>query len=174
MRRRGRHAGFAKRARQARIAAGAAARNGRADGVQVRASYTRIDASDMDGRLSRRLPTIDVPVLVLCGERDAIAPRPLSEEIAQGIPDATLAVVEDAGHVANADDPQRVQRAAAVAIYGLISIRCNPAYPLARVPRTKPASVMLNSRARSTARLLGAETEHTIGIRATALFCRIS
>ena len=53
------------------------------------------------------LPTIDVPVLVLCGERDAIAPLALSEEIASGVAGATLAVVEDAGHVANADAPAR-------------------------------------------------------------------
>jgi len=51
------------------------------------------------------LPTIGVPALVLCGERDAIAPAPLSEEIARGIPGATFAVVAGAGHVANADTP---------------------------------------------------------------------
>lgn len=53
------------------------------------------------------LPAIAVPTLVLCGERDAIAPYPLSEEIARGIPGARLAIVEGAGHVANADNPGR-------------------------------------------------------------------
>ena len=53
------------------------------------------------------LPTIGVPALVLCGERDAIAPQALSEEIARGIPGATIAVVAGAGHVANADAPDR-------------------------------------------------------------------
>jgi 3-oxoadipate enol-lactonase len=51
------------------------------------------------------LPTIAVPVLVAYGERDTIAPRALSEEIASGIPGARLAMVEGAGHVANADNP---------------------------------------------------------------------
>ncbi len=52
------------------------------------------------------LPSIDVPVLVLCGEHDTIAPLILSQEIATGIPDARLDVVADAGHVCNADAPQ--------------------------------------------------------------------
>ncbi len=51
------------------------------------------------------LPAIGIPVLVLCGERDAVAPRALSEEIARGIPAARFAIVAGAGHVANADAP---------------------------------------------------------------------
>lgn len=52
------------------------------------------------------LSTITVPALVLCGERDAIAPRALSEEIAGGIAGAKFDVVAGAGHVANADAPE--------------------------------------------------------------------
>lgn len=52
------------------------------------------------------LPTIDVPVLVAYGERDAVAPRALSKAIASGIPGAELAAIPDAGHVANADNPR--------------------------------------------------------------------
>jgi len=52
------------------------------------------------------LASIDVPVLVACGERDAIAPAALSHEIANGIPGARFALVENAGHVANADAPE--------------------------------------------------------------------
>ncbi len=51
------------------------------------------------------LPTIDVPVLVAYGERDAIAPRALAQEIASGIRGARLAMIPAAGHVANADAP---------------------------------------------------------------------
>ena len=51
------------------------------------------------------LPRIDVPVLVAYGERDAVAPRPLAQEIASAIQGAVLAAVADAGHVANADNP---------------------------------------------------------------------
>lgn len=70
-------------------------------------SYLASTQATWTGDYRGVLPTIRAPALVLCGERDAIAPRPLSEEIARGIPDATFAVVEGAGHVANADAPQR-------------------------------------------------------------------
>jgi pimeloyl-ACP methyl ester carboxylesterase len=53
------------------------------------------------------LGSIRVPVLVACGQRDAIAPRALSEEIAAGIPGARFVEIEGAGHVANADAPER-------------------------------------------------------------------
>jgi 3-oxoadipate enol-lactonase len=51
------------------------------------------------------LPSIDVPVLVACGEHDVVAPQSLAEEIATAIPGAGLATIRDAGHVANADNP---------------------------------------------------------------------
>jgi 3-oxoadipate enol-lactonase len=53
------------------------------------------------------LPAVTVPVLVLCGENDSIAPIALSQEIADGIPGARFTVVGSAGHVANADAPSR-------------------------------------------------------------------
>jgi len=56
------------------------------------------------------LPTITVPALVAYGERDAVAPRPLAEEIAAGIPGAQLVSIPDAGHVANADNPTEFNR----------------------------------------------------------------
>jgi 3-oxoadipate enol-lactonase len=56
------------------------------------------------------LPAIGVPVLVSCGERDAIAPRALSDEITAGIPGARFVEIPDAGHVANADNPQAFNR----------------------------------------------------------------
>jgi pimeloyl-ACP methyl ester carboxylesterase len=52
------------------------------------------------------LPSIAVPVLVARGERDGIAPQPLSDEIAAGIRGAKRDVVANAGHVANADNPE--------------------------------------------------------------------
>lgn len=59
------------------------------------------------GDYTHLLPAIDVPVLVLCGEHDAVTPRALSEAIVRGIPGAEFALVQDAGHVSNADNPQR-------------------------------------------------------------------
>lgn len=69
------------------------------------ASYLAATEATWTGNYSGLLPTIHVPVLVLCGERDAVAPLALSETIASAIPGAQLAVVPDAGHVANADNP---------------------------------------------------------------------
>jgi 3-oxoadipate enol-lactonase len=56
------------------------------------------------------LPTIRAPVLVAYGEYDAIAPPALSEEIATRIAGSTLAMIEKAGHVANADNPAEFNR----------------------------------------------------------------
>ncbi len=57
------------------------------------------------------LPTIDVPVSVVYGEHDTVAPRALAEEIASGIPRARLTEIDNAGHVANADNPAAFNRA---------------------------------------------------------------
>ena len=51
------------------------------------------------------LPTIDVPTLVAYGEHDAVAPRALAEEIANGIRGSRIVAIANAGHVANADEP---------------------------------------------------------------------
>lgn len=71
------------------------------------ACYRASTMATWTGDYRELLSTIDVPVLVLHGERDAVAPAALSQEIAAGIPGAQLAVVENAGHVANADNPER-------------------------------------------------------------------
>jgi pimeloyl-ACP methyl ester carboxylesterase len=52
------------------------------------------------------LPTIDVPVLVVHGEHDLVAPRERSAEIASSIAGARLVEIPGAGHVANADAPE--------------------------------------------------------------------
>jgi len=54
------------------------------------------------------LADIAVPTLVLTGAEDRICPRPLQEELAAGIPGAHHVVVEDAGHMAALDQPDRV------------------------------------------------------------------
>ncbi|HEY1655007.1 MAG TPA: alpha/beta fold hydrolase [Candidatus Tumulicola sp.] len=70
-------------------------------------SYAAATDATWTGDYLDVLPGIGVPVQVLCGERDAIAPPRLSHEIASAIPGATFAIVEGAGHVANADAPER-------------------------------------------------------------------
>lgn len=68
-------------------------------------SYLASTQATWTGDYRDLLPSIAVPSLVLCGERDTVAPLALSQEIAAGIPNAELDVIVGAGHVANADNP---------------------------------------------------------------------
>lgn len=77
-----------------------AARIGR-DGFirQQKAILSRSDSLDL-------LPAIAVPTLVVCGRQDQLTPIELSEEIAALVPGATLAVVEDCGHLPALERPE--------------------------------------------------------------------
>lgn len=68
-------------------------------------SYIASTRATWTGEYRDILPGITVPALVICGEKDAVAPPKFSEEIARGIPGAELHVIENAGHVTNADAP---------------------------------------------------------------------
>lgn len=51
------------------------------------------------------LPEIDIPTIVVVGSADTLTPPPMSEAIAEGIPDADLMVLDGAGHISNLEDP---------------------------------------------------------------------
>ena len=70
-------------------------------------SYIASTQATWTGDYRAVLPAIDVPSLVACGEHDLVAPLALSQTIANAIPDARLTVIEGAGHVSNADQPER-------------------------------------------------------------------
>jgi pimeloyl-ACP methyl ester carboxylesterase len=57
------------------------------------------------------LPTVACPTLVLCGRHDAIAPLDRHEEMAKGIPGATLRVIEECGHLSTLERPAEVSEA---------------------------------------------------------------
>lgn len=57
------------------------------------------------------LAAMTMPSLVIVGEQDAITPPELSEEIAAGMPNATLVTLPGAGHMANVDAPDRFNAA---------------------------------------------------------------
>ena len=59
------------------------------------------------GEYRNVLSSISVPSLVVCGENDGVAPPAFSQEIAQGVRAGRLDVIAGAGHVANADAPER-------------------------------------------------------------------
>ncbi|QNM82270.1 alpha/beta fold hydrolase [Sphingomonas sabuli] len=52
-----------------------------------------------------RAAAIRVPTLVMCGAEDRITPPALSEELAAMIPNAALALIDGAGHLANLERP---------------------------------------------------------------------
>lgn len=70
-------------------------------------SYIAATHATWTGEYRDVLASIDLPSLVICGGRDAVAPPSFSEEIAGGIPGARLEIIADAGHVTNADAPDR-------------------------------------------------------------------
>ena len=57
-----------------------------------------------------RLAKIAVPTLVIVGDEDKPTPPALSEELAHAIPGAELQVIEGAGHLTNAEKPDRFNR----------------------------------------------------------------
>ncbi len=70
-------------------------------------SYKAATLATWTGDYRALLPAIGIPALIVCGERDGVAPPDFSREIAAALPDARLEIIAGAGHVANADAPQR-------------------------------------------------------------------
>ena len=54
------------------------------------------------------LARVRVPTLVMCGRQDAVTPVADHEAMAARVPDATLAVVEDSGHLSTIEQPAAV------------------------------------------------------------------
>lgn len=57
------------------------------------------------------LARIDCPTLVVCGADDVLTPPEMSEEIASGIANARLVMIEDCGHLATMEQPEAVNDA---------------------------------------------------------------
>ncbi len=56
------------------------------------------------------LPGISCPAFVLCGRDDVITPLAMSQEIANGIPDARLTVLDTCGHIPILEWPEETTR----------------------------------------------------------------
>lgn len=54
------------------------------------------------------LPNITCPTLVLCGDKDMLAPVECSREIAALVPDAEMAIVHQCGHMLTMEQPESV------------------------------------------------------------------
>jgi pimeloyl-ACP methyl ester carboxylesterase len=71
---------------------------------QIKALLERPDARAV-------LPHIACPTLVMVGRQDRWSPVAQHEEIAAAIPGAELVIIEDSGHMATVEQPERVSQA---------------------------------------------------------------
>ena len=55
--------------------------------------------------VTERLGEIAIPCLVIVGADDIAMPVPMAQVLARGIPDSQLAVIPDAGHISNIEQP---------------------------------------------------------------------
>jgi pimeloyl-ACP methyl ester carboxylesterase len=70
----------------------------------LRADYLSAQAHDVRGRLDG----IEVPALIIAGEHDPLVPVWLSEDLADELRDATVAVIADTAHVPQLERPDAV------------------------------------------------------------------
>ena len=78
-------------------------------GPEVLLHQLSFQAQRPDSRVD--LPDIACPTLVLAGRQDVVCPLELHEEIASAIPNATLVVIEQCGHLSSLEQPQMVTEA---------------------------------------------------------------
>jgi len=56
------------------------------------------------------LPHIDLPTLLICGDRDVRAPLAVAKHLDASIAGATLAVLPNVGHICNLEAPEAFDR----------------------------------------------------------------
>ncbi len=61
--------------------------------------------------LLSRLPEITVPTLVIVGEKDGVTSPERAQELVNGLPNARLLTVENAGHFTPVEAPAAVNKA---------------------------------------------------------------
>lgn len=61
--------------------------------------------------VTAKLPQLDVPALVLCGQHDGISPPDEMRQIAAKLPNARFLEIADAGHMAPLEQPEAVNAA---------------------------------------------------------------
>ena len=67
--------------------------------------YGYAAASMAETAHDRVLPSLAVPTLVVCGRQDSVTGVPEAAVIAAAVPGARLRIIENAGHLANAEQP---------------------------------------------------------------------
>ena len=84
--------------------------------VDLEAPPRRFAVGHQQGAMARwssydRLPLLDVPTLVLCGEDDGMVPPENSRQIADRIPGARLRLIPECGHLPMLEKPEAVRDA---------------------------------------------------------------
>ena len=74
-----------------------------------REGFIRQQIAIMDRADSRPLlPSIKIPVQLICGREDQITPVDVMREIADGIPGSKFDVLQDCGHLSSLEQPEKV------------------------------------------------------------------
>ena len=76
-------------------------------------AFRRIEGTIPDRGLRNRLYRISMPVSVIWGAQDRVAPPAYGEAFAAAIPHARLTIVPEAGHMPHWERPELVKEAAA-------------------------------------------------------------
>ena len=63
--------------------------------------------------VTARLQELKLPALVICGEQDPATPPPMARDIVQALPGAKLALIPQAAHLSNIEQPGAFNRALA-------------------------------------------------------------
>lgn len=71
-------------------------------------AYARVSEALADFNVRDRLADVIAPVLAVAGAHDSATPPELLREIAEGVPNGRLVVLDDAAHLAPAEQPHRV------------------------------------------------------------------
>lgn len=87
------------------------------DSEQLYNSFLACDNFD----LRQELGEIDTPTLVICGSEDRLTPAAYGRDLAAGIPQARLVIIENAGHFVTLEQPQAVAEAMVVFLKSLAS-----------------------------------------------------
>ncbi len=69
-------------------------------------SYLKTIAATITYDASGSLADFDVPVQLIFGEHDKLTPPSIGETMLEKIPDAQMAIIEDAGHLSNLEQPE--------------------------------------------------------------------
>jgi 3-oxoadipate enol-lactonase len=84
---------------------------GRFDEIHVPSLARAVAALTRRPSIVDRLAKVQMPALVIVGEEDASLPVPISQEITDALPNASLVVIPGAGHLSALEKPEEVTKA---------------------------------------------------------------